>query len=225
VRIIALENLGRFEEARRIIPDFIQRDPRAAAATLQGLFEAMRDEIQKARDAGNTDIAKRKAESALLLAEQLHTWATGNQREGPDRKVDPYPFGIQLAEAYLETGDWTKARQWFEASKSDERAQNDSRVIFGNAEALYQLREFESALPLFDRFFRESAPDDPFWWRALLRNLQTRNELGENPSDLVKIIEQQRYLHPRVGGDRMRAEFAELELTLRAQSDKSPVQK
>lgn len=219
VRVIALESRGQFEEARRIIPDFIERAPQTAAATLQGLFEALRDEIQKARDAGNEEVARRKAESALLLAEQLHTWAAGARETNPNIHVDPYPFALQLAEAFLETGNWAKAREWFDKCAADDRAENDSRVIFGRAEALFNLGEYDAALPLFDRFFRESNQDDPFWWRALLRNLQTRHELGEKPADLIKVIEQQRYLHPRMGSDQTRAAFVDFELKLRASTD------
>ena len=47
-------------------------------------------------------------------------------------------------------------------------------------------------------------------WRALLRDLQSRTALGHPPRDIIKVIEQQRFLYPELGGPVLKRRFQDL---------------
>lgn len=53
-------------------------------------------------------------------------------------------------------------------------------------------------------------PDEPIRWQSLLRNFQCRAELKQPAEDIIKVLEQQRYLHPELGGPTVAREFEKL---------------
>jgi hypothetical protein len=77
---------------------------------------------------------------------------------------------------------------------------------------MYGSGAFGEALPIFNRFAIGLLPGDPARWRALLRDLQCRTELGHAPKDVLKVIDQQRRLHPDMGGPALAAAFDRLYL-------------
>ena len=86
LRILAYQALGNLQQAAAIIPDYIQRDPVNAGATLQGLLETFKEEITLAERAGRQTEALSKAEDALLVAKSLRDWAIG-PASGLDRRA------------------------------------------------------------------------------------------------------------------------------------------
>lgn len=214
VRIIAYEALGRLEEATRAIPQYIESDPTNAGAILQGLFDAAAGEIERLRQAGREDHAQRKAEAALLLARQIDAWAQTPAARLADQ--DRYALRLQLAEAHLAAGRFHDARRLFqqclefEGDSSEPPVAEDARAIFGLAEACFQLQRYADALPLYNRICRATQPTSTLWWRALLGDLKCRTELDHDPNDVIRVIRQQRFLHPDLGGPQLRAQFEAL---------------
>ncbi|MFQ5490238.1 MAG: hypothetical protein ACE5GE_05905 [Phycisphaerae bacterium] len=210
VRIIAYEGLGLLDQAEQEIPRFIDSDPTGAGATLQALFDAINAEISALRRSGRTGDADRKAQSALLLAEQLDRWA--DRPESALSTDDHHALKVQLADACLAAGRLDRALTLYQALRShraeDARA---SRITFGLAETLAKLGRHDQALPLYNRLYRRLQPDTPLWWEALLGDLTCRSELGQDPDGIVKAIEQRRFLYRnRLGGPELRPKFQAL---------------
>jgi tetratricopeptide (TPR) repeat protein len=174
----------------------------------------MAADVEKLRAAGNDAAAQRKAEVALLLADQLDAWAEINDAAatGMDRRE----LRVQLAEANLQAGKYERARGLFGecAAGKDETAlptnETDLRVVFGQAESMYRLGQFAEALPKFNRLATHLPPAHPTRWKSLLRDLQCRTALSEPPAGIIKVIEQQKYLYPDLGGAASAVEFERL---------------
>lgn len=211
VRVLAYAALGRVDDARSVVPRFLQRQPDRAVPTLQSLFDRMNDDAALARATGREQDADDQAEMALLLAEELMEWANLPTSDAPVATL--YALRLQLAEARVQVGRFAEARVLFEQCMAEDGSGHpdgqarDLRAVFGLGEALYGLGEFADALDLFARIFQESSVKDRRWWHALLRNLQCRTELGHNAAGIVSAIQQQRFLHPRMGGDHLRGQF------------------
>jgi len=214
VRLLAYETLGQLDEAARAIPAYVAAAPQSAGPTLGVLYAAMAADVEKLRAAGNEASAQRKAEVALLLADQLDAWAEINDTAatGMDRRE----LRVQLAEANLQAGKYERARELFGecAAGKDEAAlpttDTDLRVAFGQAESQYRLDQFAEALPKFNRLATHLTPGHPIRWKSLLRDLQCRTALSESPAGIIKVIEQQKYLYPDLGGAAPAVEFERL---------------
>ncbi|MCH7701438.1 MAG: hypothetical protein IID37_07095 [Planctomycetes bacterium] len=181
---------------------------------MQSLLDRMNDDAALARATGREQDADDQAEMALLLAEELMEWANLPTSDAPPATL--YALRLQLAEARVQVGRFAEARVLFEQCMAEDGSGHpdgqarDLRVVFGLGEALYGLGEFADALDLFARIFQESSVKDRRWWRALLRNLQCRTELGHDAAGIVSAIQQQRFLYPRMGGDHLRGQFEAL---------------
>lgn len=214
VRLLAYEQLDRFDEATRAIPTYVEADPDRAGIVLQTLYESVVEDAENLRTTGDTEAAQQKAETALVLAQQIHNWIIRTDAGGDER--DRRAAVVQLAEAYLRTGHFGQARELLEpliadAGGADSAVANmDARVISGYAESLYQLGEFEAALPVFNRLATKLRSDDPIRWKALLRDLQCRTRLEHPPQGITKVIEQQRRLYPEMGGRLLAPQFDKL---------------
>ena len=214
VRVLAYAALGRVDDARSVVPRFLQRLPDRAVPTLQSLFDRMNDDAVAARATGREQDADGHAEMALLLAEELMEWANLPTSDAPPATL--YALRLQLAEARVQVGRFAEARMLFEQCMAEDSSGHpdgqarDLRVVYGLGEALYGLDEFSDALDLFARIFQESSVKDRRWWHALLRNLQCRTELGHEAAGIISAIQQQRFLHPRMGGDHLRGQFEAL---------------
>ena len=76
---------------------------------------------------------------------------------------------------------------------------------------MFHLREFATALPLFNRLAITLAEADPTRWKSLLRDLQCRTALGHPPQEIIKVIQQQKHLYPKMGGAVLEAKFMKLQ--------------
>ncbi|MFH0982475.1 MAG: hypothetical protein V2A79_13195 [Planctomycetota bacterium] len=214
VRIITYEHLGRLEDAEQTLPEYIGSDPENAGATLQALFESIREDVDRLRRRGRDAEADRKAASALLLARQIHAWASADpSRARPEQK---HALHSQLAQALLQAKQYPEAERAFAAylaadlQRRPDGAHGDIRAVYGHAESLYQLRQYEPALPLFHRVGETLPAGDPLWFEALLRDLQCRTELGHPPEGIIQVIRQQKFLHDDLGGPELRRRFEDL---------------
>ncbi len=214
VRVIALEAVGRLGEAEAVIPRYVHSDPVNAGATLQGLFDSIREEIDRLDAAGRREDADAKARSALMLARQIREWAV--ERDPPLPSASLYAVDLQLAESYLRSGEVETALELFGRCLDLDSERNgglptDQRAISGRAEALFRVGRYEEAMPLFNRIVRGTSDRPRTWWRSLLRDLQCRTELGAEPSGILKVIRQHRVLDSSMGGPRLREQFDALE--------------
>lgn len=204
VRLVAYQELGRLDEATRAIPAYIAADPRDGGATLQSLYQALADDVREVQARGDIRSAQQKADMALILARQIHDWAS--RPDSASTAADRRALTVQLAEANLCAGRFERARELFASllpAKDGPTASEppgDVRVLLGHAEALFQLEQFAKALPQFNRLATGLPATDPIRWRALLRDLQCRTSSNHPPEGIVKVIRQQKRLYPELGG-------------------------
>jgi len=208
VRLTAYQELGRLDEAARAIPAFLAADPADAGPTLQTLFAAVAADVRPASFGTLDEPLRRKAELALMLAEQIHTWAVAPSTQISDAKRRAVV--VQLAEASLWANQNQRAWELFNGLHADPEGAQDRRVVFGLAEALFRLERYAEALDIFNELAGALAPDDVLRWRALLRDLQCRDRLGHDPAGIIKVIEQQKYLFPQMGGSDLAPLFDKL---------------
>ncbi len=212
-RIVALERLGRLDEAAEALPAYVAADPAGSGPTLQALYAALAAEAERLDSAGEEAAALSKAEAALMLCEQIDALARAHDKPlSPDRRR---ALAVQLGEANLRARRYPRARELFRSVSDDEHAALESgagrRALFGLAEASYRQQRYAEALPSFNRLAVRLPAEDPLRWRALLRDLQCRTSLRESPGDILQVIRQQRFLHPTLGGDEIAAALARLE--------------
>jgi len=214
VRLLAYEQLDRFDEATRAIPAYVEADPDRAGIVLQTLYESVVEDAEILRTTGDTRSAQQNTETALVLAQQIHNWII--RTDAGSDEWDRRAAVVQLAEANLRTGRHGQARDLFrplivDTGGGGSAANNlDARVLLGYAESLYQLGEFEAALPEFNRLATKLRSEDPIRWKALLRDLQCRTRLEHPPQGITKVIEQQRRLYPEMGGRLLEPQFDKL---------------
>jgi tetratricopeptide (TPR) repeat protein len=200
-RMTALERLGRADEAVALIPAFVEKDAENAGPTLQSLYEAAVVEWTALYEAGQDPEAK--AEVALRIAQQVEAWTADprfSARVGSRRAVQ-----LQSAQAQLRAGQAERALEAFadllgvEPPTAEVPANAELAVVWGYAESLYLTGKLQAALPLFNRIFLGTPATEPLHFRALLRDLQARLELGQPPADVLRVIQQHETLHPEIG--------------------------
>ena len=202
LRIRALEQLGRLDEATKVIPQFIAADPDGAGPTLQELYISMVTASEHLAGIGDEAGARSKARGALMLAEQIDKWGSKTEMSVERRRA----LTVQWAEAELRAGEPEKARARFAQCLGaadgpiDPDQIDDWRAAMGYAEALFQLGRHEAALPLFNRLTLGVAPDQSLYWKMLLRDLQCRTALGHDPKGIIRVIDQKKFTHPKLGG-------------------------
>ncbi len=208
VRLTAYQQLGRLNEAARAIPAYLAAEPANAAPTLQALFATVASDVRPASFGTLNDELQRKADLALMLAEHVHGWVLASTTSISDEKRRGVT--IQLAEASLWAGRHQRAWELFAALYEDPIGRQDQRIVFGLAEALFRLERYHEALESFNTLASALAPSDVLRWRALLRDLQCRDALGHDPAGIIKVIEQQKYLFPQMGGPALAPLFDKL---------------
>ncbi len=175
------------------------------------MFESIREDVERLKRRGRDEDADRKAAAALLLARQIHRWALADSsrvRPGQRHAID-----LQLARALLQAEHYAEAERAFaacltaDANRSPDGVGHDLRAIHGHAESLYQLGQYERALPLFHWLCQALSPGDELWFKALLRDLQCRTRLEHSPEGIIKVIRQQKFLHDDMGGPELRRQF------------------
>jgi tetratricopeptide (TPR) repeat protein len=212
VRLLGYEKLGRLDDAAEAIPQYVRADPDNAGATLQPLYRSVSRDVQSLRAKGDLEAARRKAEVALILAEQLYDWAKRYPEVATD--ADRRMLLAQCGEAHIHAGRYEKAVELLAGLLPEATAKlgggADARILYSHAEALYHLARYDEALPIFNRLALALVPADPVRWRSLLRDLQCRTMLEQPPADVIKVIDQQRFLDPELGGAEISAEFDKL---------------
>lgn len=214
VRLLAYEKLDRIEDAKQAIPVYVNVDPDNAGPTLQVLYLTLSKEIETIRNRGNERSIQHKAELILLLAEKIYEWT--NQHPDATHFMDDRASLVQLAEAHLLAGQNERASELFEQCHLPKNtsvlpaARIDHRIIRGYAQSKFQLHQYEQALPWFNLLAIKLPPSDTRRWSALLRDLQCRTRMNEPPADIIKVIEQQKYLYPKMGGTRNSAQMDKL---------------
>ncbi len=202
IRVRALEQLGRLDEATAVIPRFIASDPDGAGPTLQDLYVSMITASQRLADSGDEVGARTKARGALMLAEQIDEWADKTDMPAERKRA----VTVQRAEAELRAGEYETARARFARCLGvaegpiDPDQIDDWQAAMGYAEALFQLGRHEGALPLFNRLTLGATPEQPLYWKMLLRDLQCRTALGHDPKGIIRVIDQKKFTHPNLGG-------------------------
>ena len=226
-RLRAYEQLGRLDDATKAIPDYVAADPEHAGAALQSLYVTLSAEGERDRASGDRGAAERKAEMALVLAQQLDDWVS--RGEGASSRFDRYEVAVQLAEANLRAARYPQAKGLFERLRRvDEETPSasvpskDRRVAIGYAESLYHTGEFAKALPEFNRLATTLPDGDPRRWSSLLRDLQCRAALNHPPAGIIKVIEQQKFLHPALGGVEFAPQFEKLQRENERRRDAKP---
>ncbi len=214
VRLLAYEKLGRLDAALQALPAYIAADPEGAGATLQSLYALIFVDIENLRAAGETTAAQRKADAALTIAQQLADWATRADQRGP--AVDRRAVDLQLAEANLNAGRFDRAKDLFLSVVPGLAASPpmldgvDPRITYGYAESLLQLREYEKALLPLRHLATVLQPTDRLRWKSLLGDLRCRTALHQPPDGIIKVIQQQRFLYPDLGGPALAPQFQQL---------------
>ncbi|MGD2107973.1 MAG: tetratricopeptide repeat protein [Phycisphaerae bacterium] len=214
VRLLAYEKLGRLDEATRAIPEYVAANPDDAGATLQALYADLAADVEKLRARGDVERARRKADLALLVAQQIDALV---QRSPPNQSpIDRDNQTLQLAQANLSAGHPDEALVLFESllegTGSDGLHRNGvvRQAVVGRAEAHFQLGEYAKALIEFNRLATSLPAEHPVRWRSLLRDLECRTALHEPPAGIIKVIHQQRQLYPDLGGPALTPQFEKL---------------
>ena len=203
-RVRALEAMNRLPEARAVVEQYLEADPRAAGPVMARLLASMRREVRAALERDQTDAAVGLAGEAALLAGRLWDWA------------DAHPEGMSAAErsALLEARGWALrlARRPVEALQAYDAcvaalatmpAGEPGWLTFvqlGRAECLLDLDRPAEALPLFLEAWRRLPERGDDWWRALTGSLASHLALGTEPDAIVQTVRQQRGLSPDLGG-------------------------
>ncbi len=222
IRILAYQELGDLEQAAAIIPDYIERDPQNAGATLQGLLDTFKEEIVGAERAGRLEEAGQKAEDALLVAKSLYEWAA-LPAAGLDRSAQ-LALKLEYGEALLRTDRSTEALGLFRtaveedaAGQPDGRSRN-GRALYGLAQSYLQAQRPRDALAHFSRLYRDSPQDSNLWWRSFLGEIRCRMALDQNTQKLYNLISQKRVFYPRMGGPELKKQFQQLQAELSEKS-------
>ena len=93
VRINACRALGRYDDAGKIVAQFLQTASEAqAGGTLASIARGMRDEVRRLEKSGNGAEARRVAEQSIPIFEQLETWALA--AEGRRKYLSAVRFGL-----------------------------------------------------------------------------------------------------------------------------------
>lgn len=214
-RLVAYEQLGQINEARLAIPAYVAADPAHAGPVLQAIYTDLAAQADSLDRAAQADAFARKSGLALLLAEQIDQWV-GQTRSTPP-PMDPHGVKLQLAQALLRAGEFERAATTFGAMEKDrEHRKLDPSVdvTLGLAESQFGSKNYAEALPRFNRAAVSLPADDERRWRALLGDLECRVALGHPADGVLRVIRQQRSLHPDLGGRRFAERFEAIERQL-----------
>lgn len=212
-RFAAYERLGRTEDVTRALAALTQSDAKQSGTMLQALYVEYAADAERLRRE-SPDQAASKFATTVILAEQLVQWAVDNPSLA--NADTSQALRIQLAESCLAAGRFQRALELFENAAADagqtaSSGEAEPRVSFGWAESHFQMKNYATALPAFNRLAMRLPQTDPLRWRSLLRDLQCRTLLKQPAAGILKVIDQQRRLFPELGGTALAAEFAIIE--------------
>ncbi|HUW83791.1 MAG TPA: tetratricopeptide repeat protein [Phycisphaerae bacterium] len=230
IRIVALQSLGRLQDAQKVVDELLATDELRAGMVLAGLLEAM---LEQHESSESDRSAEARRQEMLTLADKLAKWA---QRRREQLTVEQrLRIQVPVARAYQQGGRVTEALTAFnDAAELDRqvtaRIESDgnlanSDVLAGQAECLYQLGRYRQALQIYQgQIHRRAMPNTPLWWKAYLRSLQCHAKLSaaraaasadedtrQSLQQILNSIAVQRRIDPKLGGPDLRSEFNQLE--------------
>jgi tetratricopeptide (TPR) repeat protein len=197
LKIVALQGLDQLDKAKQLIPDYLERDPENAGATLGALLGSMQQEVTRAKERNDLEAARKAAAEAVELAKWLYQWAQENSKQlKPDEVFD---IRVQYAQACLEADQFDQARKLFEqclqedAARSPNKEPTHGATLIGLAESHYRLglqaaeagkydkarEELQTASKRFLAIWRRTPRHSDLWWQALLRALEIPVALRE----------------------------------------------
>ena len=221
-RLIAYEKLERLDEAAAAIPRYTEADPENAMPVLQHLLDGLRTDAQELFDKGEDTAAQKKADIALLVAEQIMKWSNR-----PSADLDASrrrAIETQWAQANLLAERFTRARDLFKTLlDADLSLARDSAPIvrWGYAESLYRLGDYPTALPVFNELAIELPASGQLRWKSLLRDLECRTALKHDPKPIIQVVDQQRFLYPQLGGPAIAPKLQKLKRQNQRRADES----
>lgn len=224
VRFAAFESLGKVDEAASSLAAFARSDPKEAGRALQSIYSRLTEEAEQLHSNRDDDGSRRKFTVAMRVADELVRWS----RTFPDLAgtEGSRALRIQLAEATLNAGNSERALTLFDTLLNEGTltpgSEVEPRLLMGHAEALFARGDFAKALPEFNRLATRLPPTEKLRWRALLQDLQCRTLLNEPAQGILKVIEQQRYLYPDLGGPELAEKFDALARQNAARASSSP---
>jgi len=216
-RVLALRQLKRMGDARRVVERFLQTDPEHAGPVMANLLEAMRDEINAAADRGDELSVTSIAKEAARLADTLLAWS--RQRAERVGQADRLTLRVWRAWSLLHASKPGEAIDLYEtcAQAGADMLSPDAALRFeitlGRAECRLALDEPARAVELFTEVWQRSSEHSRPWWRAFVGSLEAHTRLGHDPNQILQSIRQQRHLAPDLGGPRWRRALEAIERT------------
>lgn len=203
VRIRALHQAGRAEEARREAARFMASIPEQAGRVVPSMLDVLTAEIERLIDLGRESAALEKAREELLpLAQALEAW----MRERSMAADMTESILTRIADAYRAAREFEPAlRLYDEVLARQPRARE---ATLGRAESLFGLERFGEAMELFRRIAadRAEAMDHDFWLSEL-RLLQILDRVGRNTNQIRPRILRLGASDATYGGERFRRAF------------------
>ena len=214
-RIVALRELKRMGEARRVVEQYLKAEPEQAGAVMTRLLAAMHEEIEAAEDRNDAQTLQSVAAEAAELARSLLAWS--DARPGRMTPADRLTIAVWRAAATLHAGRADEAIKLYDAclpmadQLPGEHKDQDMEIRLGRAESLLALGKAADALPVFADLWQKLPEESPPWWRAFVGQLQCHAALGHDPDGIRQAIVQRRYLSPGLGGPRYRRTIEAIE--------------
>ena len=191
-RIVALRQLKRMSEARRVVEQYLKADPEQSGPVMIRLLEAMHAEIETADDRGDQQAVREVASEAAELARSLMEWSDARPSRLPPR--DRLTIAVWCAAATLHAGRPDESVKLFDACSSlavsvpDEHKLQDIEIRLGRAESLLAAGEAADALSIFALLGKELSEESPAWWRAFAGQLQCHAALGHDSAGILRAI-------------------------------------
>jgi tetratricopeptide (TPR) repeat protein len=113
LKIDAYQKLGRLDDARRVLDEFLAvAQPQEVGPVLRGLFAAMTDDVRELIKRGKKELAATKVDQAKTLGSRFLTWLEGSNL--PDKQIEIENTRYDLAELYLAVGEHGQALQIYQ---------------------------------------------------------------------------------------------------------------
>lgn len=197
-RMEALRQLGRWEEARRTLEAFIERDRSEAGGLGASLLDATRQAVLRALEDGDERTAQAIARQGAALAESLSNLLTGASQ--------PADNSLALTRAWLlvQGGDAARALPLYESCAAAQSIGTDETCALGRAGCLLALGRPADALPIYAAWIEKLPEHSASWWEAYVGTLRCHEQTRDDRRQIVQSIRQQRRLAPDLGGPRWR---------------------
>lgn len=216
-RLLALVALNRVDEASALVDSCIAMGGDALGATLQSACDLLTRDAPSWNAERKSSPRENRAGLALKLTKGIEDWTKTHDPASIGK--DARSVRAQLAEAYLRAAQPEAAQKLFDELAAGAGSEGSGiTATLGRAEAQFQQEQFAEALPAFAKLATTLPAESPKRWKALLRDLQCRTRLGQPAQGVLKVLSQQKFLYPQMGGQ----EFAEHFETLRLENEKRP---